>query len=827
MTIGMNFQIIDDCWTMEDPALAAKYNATLQELRTWLATQTNPVAVALTQDAKRTWRQAEMRAIERDIVAAFRPVRRAHAMFGCLHHVVQRWNEMTCKACPLPRIAFLHAKAKNPFKYDPAEALRLHAHCKFLLHEEIRNGANDAANGVTADAQDWLALSILSGVLNFGLLHRDLILAVVNALANPTRSFFSMGSQVALQLSLPVRGVPDSEHRVWTPDPLTATLLLRVDELEARAVLASVCISRISQQQQSRQLYAALAKRVARIFVAGDHARNVRFTLPGILRFSTHAARYWLPFSAVAYLTRKFISHSLRPQVLARLDASVQLLSLPETSAPISDDNRTGSARNRFAKSGPTSAIDEDRVTEQSVGVPPLWLPTLRQAMRGSTMRQIRSGLAGHIKRNDVPLISMRLAEFAHTLSQRRGRRSIKLSTLRTYIPLLAKYLGPYFNDDDPADLGRTGIESLYLEAMEDHACSSSGRSLSGQRRFARCILLFHRFLMEKHEARPLEELGGLGLGCLPVDANLLGEEGFLRVVQAVRAARSIPESQRLVAALLLVLGYRCGLRRNEAYYLRICDFILGNTAFLSVRETKERKLKSPNAQRKLNLTALVPSNEFQWLADFLRIRSAQGNVLDRLFTAESGTGKLLDEEELFAEIHRILRRELGDATLRFHSLRHSFATWTFLRLAASSSVFLQAALPNLKQASANINGGEEFRRALFESSGIRAIDLHAVADMLGHGSPKMSLEHYLHCFDLFVASLLMAQPSLSPPRLIVMSACGMPKTTAYRLAGTGLAAVPQALFRRRFKKEIAQLILLLFQDETNYAILSSWQDHE
>ena len=43
-----------------------------------------------------------------------------------------------------------------------------------------------------------------------------------------------------------------------------------------------------------------------------------------------------------------------------------------------------------------------------------------------------------------------------------------------------------------------------------------------------------------------------------------------------------------------------------------------------------------------------------------------------------------LSVQKLIEALHEALRRATGDRTMHYHHLRHSFATWTFLRLMLS-----------------------------------------------------------------------------------------------------------------------------------------------
>ena len=69
---------------------------------------------------------------------------------------------------------------------------------------------------------------------------------------------------------------------------------------------------------------------------------------------------------------------------------------------------------------------------------------------------------------------------------------------------------------------------------------------------------------MQKHGAKPFDDIHAFVAGCLPVDANIISLEELFQILHAIRETRLIPDAQKTQAQLLVILGYH-GLRRNEA----------------------------------------------------------------------------------------------------------------------------------------------------------------------------------------------------------------------------------------------------------------------
>jgi integrase len=765
----------------------------------------NQVAVMLFEpwnegEAEKRWNRSSMRSLEALLLELPKPRAQIHRLLGALYAVAGRWNVKHRQApSALPRISYYRQRATNPLRQNPATALRLHRQVSTELEEIIRETSAGKKEA------DWLSLGLVSGVLHFGLLHSSLMIALLEAIAEPHDGWLISSGRVALHLSLPLLGVPKSEHRIWYPDPLTAALLLRVEPEAARAILNQVSREPMDEPARQRRLYAALSAHVAGAVELSASGRKPRpLSLTTLMRASQQAAQFYLSFQTVAYLRRRLVSHSLRPEVLARLDPSTRLMQSPADQAMLQGESRSSGGREEKT-SAATRNSGSDRMLHPLITAEHMWLTLLRGRMRVKTLREVRDALIVLGREPGQCPLLRRLTELGVALTERKGHKPLQPATLSTYLVLLGKFLGPRIGTDDPVELARNGMDEIYLEAIEDHQDSPSGGSLSAQRRFARCLLMFHRFLTEKYEARPLEEGIGFNSGSLPVDANIVSEQEYLQVFSALEVAESIPPGQRIFAQMLLLLGYRCGLRRNEAHYLRPGDIDRDQKAvLLNLRDTPERRLKTANAPRRLNLTALLKPSELNTLIKFCD-RRRNADPWERLFS-DSGYDDpdychpddlMLKDEDLFAAIHRVMREMVGDRSMRFHHLRHSFATRTVLRLATEGCPVKGAVFEAMGRTP---EAPDDLRAKLFETTKVRGIDLKAVANMLGHGSARMSLEHYIHSMDLVALAEIEASGLTRTLVQVMVAASGLPESSAYRIGRDDLAAIPRRLFEHRFR---------------------------
>lgn len=466
-------------------------------------------------------------------------------------------------------------------------------------------------------------------------------------------------------------GVPDSEHRIYIPDPLTTTLLLQVTVKEAGALFDAAG----NDKDAPERILHALSTRIKAALAIGQKDKKHRYSLDALLKHCAAAALYWQSPVTVAYLRRGLISHSPTMETLARIEPTCELLFLPSKQPQAARTPTQASRQKQWSQPSPPDddAPEIDPPSPADKTPEPRNFSPLRAALTGTDKQKARRRLDRLAKDDAQPPALRSLIELAAWVLSRKHAKGRNLRTIRDGVSLLSRFLLPLFEDDEnPTEIAKTGIEDLYLESIDIHQDSPSGASLSSQRKFARWLVRYHGFLVEEHKAKPLEELKAMEAGCLPVDANLIFEDEFLSVKEAIRTSPLIPEEQQKIAQLLLVLSVRTGLRHNESYWLWPCDFDLRTVCMLVVQPYSLRKLKTRNALRRLNLTALLLPDELDCLRDL--VAAHHEAPLTPMFPPAPGNG-LLDEDDLFATIHRVLRDTLGDQRLRYHHGRHSMGS--------------------------------------------------------------------------------------------------------------------------------------------------------
>lgn len=265
---------------------------------------------------------------------------------------------------------------------------------------------------------------------------------------------------------------------------------------------------------------------------------------------------------------------------------------------------------------------------------------------------------------------------------------------------------------------------------------------------FLKALRYFFKFLSQR--AKPLEQVNGLipATGLVKVDANFMTVDEYKRALAWLSGPYGFSNRYlRDASRVVLILGYRCGLRRAEAAYLRLSDFDAAE--FLHVRPWLLRKLKTANAVRDLPLRDMMPDDELGEVMAFIasardRVGFSLEDVL--LFSRESRPRVLIDFERVIGKVHCAMRTV--DPSLHYHSLRHSCANNLLLRLWPSLHPMARVIFRNHPEAIASLGDSDGLRQRLFGTLDIKGSDLQGIALLLGHGSATVSLGHYIHVLD-------------------------------------------------------------------------------
>jgi integrase len=266
--------------------------------------------------------------------------------------------------------------------------------------------------------------------------------------------------------------------------------------------------------------------------------------------------------------------------------------------------------------------------------------------------------------------------------------------------------------------------------------------------------------------------------------AKIISPQLFIQlkktVIQKIEACSTQKEKVHLQLLLLMyILAYRLGCRLNEIRGLTlgeiICPQLLwkddpGNQTVairITLKNNVYRRLKSQNAQRQLDLNAVLLDDELQAVKSYLLHCFQQPNnkKANEQLVFEIG-GEILSELYI-SKMTRLLFDEVikPDHGYTFHSFRHSAATHLAIAWLGSKEMVMTYTDYSWQQA-------KSMRKHLFGEQAIRheAVIQHKwrlLADWMGHSSIEQTASHYLHTLDLLAIDRIYNTPCVVHPAVL------------------------------------------------------------
>jgi len=783
-------------WNLPNMVISEEQFAIARELKLWLTASTNPLANSIAQSTGGKFETELMRLLEQQIISSFSPLPNAARYLLVLCKVVDSINQTTAAPLPLPRIPNIAVRPKNPFREDLTSSLALAR----VWRESIslkRMIPPDSKSGLSSQANQGRLF--LSAVIHGGLCSPDLLVALARALNEPSRSTLWIQKKILIELSISWQGEVGSEHRFWFADPLTATLIVRQIDTSQLHELPSAP-SEMPDGMIRKQIWESIS---AFLRTSGVIKSQRPQSLGELTRKAKIDLQTRLPQVLANYAGRSLVCHSPSKQVLSRIHgiqcpADEPLLQnhTPESKEQVSSFN---------------SSVDNLDSLE------PEWLNVLRSSFSEKSEQLIVSKISNVLSGWSHDSIGYCFALFARHLITGRsaGGNKLALPTARAYLVSVCKRLGGRLGDTDPRTLDSESLENLYIEILEDADSDSGVRKQ--RRKIARSLREFHHFLVQHFDAAPIndKEILGIGKGLVPVDANLITFDEYDRILfhlpKSVRAIRrNLPAQDKLVATarLILMLSFKCGLRRMEVLKLKLGDVCEHDPAELLVRPSDARRLKTKSSTRKMPLYALLTNGELDELISWKQSRLKELSTRTAgaqhtrsqdafLFGIPELAFDCIPQDTIFPILHDAMREVTGDKLLRFHHLRHSFGSWLFLRLMLSDLPCIPNLFPNLPKTTEYLNESIKFRNRLYGRADHTRRHTYAVAALLGHSGPEISLEHYVHFCDHLFAEWMLIDKS-APSKQSMISNSASPKSTIYRWLSHGPTNVSHRIAKKQ-----------------------------
>jgi integrase len=359
--------------------------------------------------------------------------------------------------------------------------------------------------------------------------------------------------------------------------------------------------------------------------------------LKSVLNATYVVAHTQIPPIIVRYASREIISHSINRAALARFTKA----EFPQCDPP--------PATNMANNEAVTRHIRRDR----SNG--PLWLQAVLEATESPNADSELARLGTESADQIIRTFSA-FARWLRSVSSRTGRKFAVKAVLEM-VGVLGRYLGPFLESINPIEQDAESITELYWQAMEGTGPATVNRTLKGD--LSRAIGEFERYLSVERPANSgkRSKLPWYPSGLADVDANPVSFEDYGKLLKRIEDEWPADEPERrAIAWLLVVLGFKSGLRRMECLCLQVEDVLLEGRGELLVRPTPLRRLKSANAERRIPIGALLTPRELERLREWKKKRVSNSNVgpTDCLFGISDG-GPV--DENIFDEINRLMRR--------------------------------------------------------------------------------------------------------------------------------------------------------------------------
>lgn len=746
----------------------------LPQLRQWLDRRRgNPLAGFLIGKPVIDLPKTITKDLTAEVLARFRPQISGVAVVSLLTKIIDRGNALGLfSLCP-PPIAVLVRRQPSPFRADRWPMRDVAPGLRLLLAKSSNAHVDfpQSEGSIERHAKSVLGEIFVSSLVHGGQIALASLIALARRLQEPSPPLDCIRERLFIELSLHRQNQEGAEFRRWFPDALSAALIMR---LKSETVGTAFGQKGIPDERMPHFVWRCICYFVCSI--------DDKFALPNTLNRLLDAVQLdlesQLPSYLVNYAARTFISHSLRADAYRRLHGLVA------DPSPASEISQLGP---------PGYGIGQDATYNGDVE--PRWLHGLRMVIKGDDRDAIVQGADNLLNSAEPGFQTGEVGElfllFARRVFARSNSNKVRMavSTCRAYVLTVSVRLGGLVGHDvsqfDSHDWG-----GLYEEALSDAETPSIRQKL------VRALREFQHFLEVERQASPLEakEIFAASTGLVPVDANVVSEHEFLKIQsffsEGVKPGylnlTTRQDGARLceIAWLVVTLSYRCGLRRMEVLKLELADLLLGDRLELLVRPTKSRGLKSVSSTRKLPLHALLETAELDRLRRWAAQRAAEESdsaYSQFLFSLPKSDFRFVPQDTLFPLIHKVMREVTGDASLRFHHLRHSFASRMAVMLAASAGLDTARVLATLPgYAISDYSFFLNARKRLF--GGVRPTrrDLWVVASLLGHSGPDVSVEHYVHHLDILLAESLTA-PAIAPDIKTVTAAAMNSRASAYR----------------------------------------------
>jgi len=648
--------------------------------------------------------------------------------------VIDKGNIDEIWALPAVPIPITVKREKNPFKFQRFHALKPG---RIWAETVIKSIQLNLPLSDNAKVGRILTCAISRG----GLLDKNSVEALLKQLNTPLLLANDISS---IDLSIRWNGRENQEYRRWFPDALSEMLILRNDiTIPENTTSTAWYYIRAFFKESKTEAESKAPKSLTKLIDA--IALGIELKLPMFI---------------AEYATRKNISHSLKRSAWLRLQGTENLLEDEQPQLDI------------------TQNCNEESFEDFGLMD---WDKEIRSALRKVTLRDAQDALKDiKPKEGSLPLATYMLGWVRHLVAHgSKFSNRLSISTIRTYFSRASSRIYGAVGDQDVLTFNIEAFEEAYIQILEDEDKS--------RRNIARALREFHHYLALTYQVPELDNsILGLNNTLSHVDANIISIEEYEKTLQLLDASdlELIHPDLPKIAKLMTIIAFRCGLRRSEVLKLRLMDIQGQALTEALVRPHAARRLKSPSSKRRALLYAYLDDYEMGLFLDWVKNRTLQQErrkYSPFLFSIPNRRFVFVPEELIFPAIHQALRLATGDETVRFHSLRHSCASWNILRLMCADHGVPEKFFAHQEKTLGWLGESKAFKNTVCQHDHPTRKHLYASTAQLGHASSAMTLEHYIHWCDIMLHHAL--NKHLQPiDKQLWIRASGMSQASTYRL---------------------------------------------